>query len=102
ALVSIAGWQWIFLINIPLGLAAIVLTLRFVPESRAPKPRRFDPVGQVLVIVLLASVTYGIIEAPNAGWTSPAILAAFAAATVALVSLLQYEPRRAEPLIDLR
>jgi MFS family permease len=47
-------------------------------------------------------VTYGIIEAPNAGWTSPAILAAFAAAAIALLGLLRYEPRRAEPLIDLR
>src|SRR3954468_13958258 len=74
ALVSSVGWQWIFLINIPLGLPAIALTLRFVPESKAQKARRFDPVGQVLVIVLLASVTYGIIEGPSAGWTSPVIL----------------------------
>ncbi len=102
ALVSTAGWEWIFLMNIPLGLTAIALTLRFVPESRAPRPRRFDPVGQVLVIVLLASVTYGIIEAPGAGWTSPAILLAFGAATTALLALLAYEPRRREPLIDLR
>ncbi|HMJ36572.1 MAG TPA: MFS transporter [Baekduia sp.] len=102
ALVSSVGWQWIFLMNIPLGLAAIMLTLRFVPESKAPKPRRFDPVGQVLVIVLLASVTYGIIEAPNAGWTSSMILVALGAAAIALLGLLRYEPRRKEPLIDLR
>ncbi|MEA2481819.1 MAG: hypothetical protein QOJ07_3741 [Thermoleophilaceae bacterium] len=102
SLVSSAGWEWIFLMNIPLGLAAIVLTLRFIPESKAPKPRRFDPVGQVLVIVLLASVTYGIIEAPSAGWTSPAILVAFGAAAIALLGLLRYEPRRKEPLIELR
>ena len=102
ALVSTAGWQWIFLLNIPLGLAAIVLTLRFVPESRAPRPRRFDPVGQVLVVLLLASVTYAIIEAPDAGWSSPIILAAFGAAAIALVGLLRHEPRRGEPLIDLR
>ena len=101
-LVSSAGWAWIFVINIPLGLAAIALTLRFVPESKAARPRRFDPVGQFLVIVLLASVTYGIIEAPNAGWTAPTILAAFGASGVALLGLLRYEPRRTEPLIDLR
>ena len=65
-LVATAGWRWIFLINIPLGLAAIVLTLRFVPESRAPRPRRFDPAGQLLFVVVLGSVTYGIIEAPIA------------------------------------
>jgi EmrB/QacA subfamily drug resistance transporter len=102
ALVSSAGWQWIFLMNIPLGLAAIMLTLRFIPESKAAKPRRFDPVGQALVIVLLASVTYGIIEGPNAGWTSPTILLAFGAAAIALLGLLRYETRRDEPLVDLR
>jgi EmrB/QacA subfamily drug resistance transporter len=102
ALVSTVGWEWIFLINIPLGLTAIALLQRFVPESKAAMPRRFDPVGQGLVVVLLASVTYGIIEAPNAGWTSPSIVAAFAAAIISLVGLIVYELRREEPLIDLR
>ena len=101
-LVAAVGWRSIFWINLPVGLAAIVLTLRFVPESRAPRPRRFDPVGQVLVIVLLAALTFGIIEAPALGWSSPAILAAFAASAAALAGLLLYEPRRDEPLIDLR
>jgi predicted MFS family arabinose efflux permease len=54
------------------------------------------------VIVLLAALTYGIIEAPSQGWSSPAIVAAFSASAVALLALLRYEPRRAEPLIDLR
>jgi EmrB/QacA subfamily drug resistance transporter len=102
ALVSTAGWEWIFLINLPLGLAAIALLQRFVPESKAPRPRRFDPVGQILVVVMLASVTYGIIEGPNAGWSSPSIVSAFAASVLSLVGLLLYEPRRDEPLIDLR
>jgi EmrB/QacA subfamily drug resistance transporter len=101
-LVSSVGWRSIFLINLPVGLAAILLTLRFVPESRAPRPRRFDPVGQALVIVLLASLTFGIIEAPGLGWSSAPILAAFTAAGVALVALLRYEPRREDPLLDLR
>ena len=100
--VSSLGWRSIFLINIPVGLAAIVLTLRFVPESKAPSPRRFDPVGQALVAVLLAALTFGIIEAPSRGWTSPLILAVFSAAGAALAGLLLYEPRRHEPLIDLR
>jgi EmrB/QacA subfamily drug resistance transporter len=102
AIVSSVGWRAIFLINIPIGLAAIILTLRFVPESRAPRPRRFDPVGQVLVIVLLATLTYGIIEAPSRGWSSPAILATFSASGLALAGLLLYEPRRDDPLVDLR
>jgi EmrB/QacA subfamily drug resistance transporter len=102
SVVSAVGWRPIFWINVPIGLIAIALTLRFIPESKAPRPRRFDPVGQAFVIVLLAALTYGIIEAPSRGWSSPAILAAFAAAAAALVGLLLYEPRREEPLIDLR
>ena len=101
-LVSSVGWRSIFLINLPIGLAAIILTLRFIPESRAPRPRRFDPVGQALVIVLLATLTYGIIEAPGRGWSSPAILATFTSSGVALLALLLYEPRRDDPLVDLR
>jgi EmrB/QacA subfamily drug resistance transporter len=91
-LVSSVGWRSIFLINVPIGIAAIVLTLRFIPESRAPRPRRFDPVGQGLVIVLLASLTYGIIEAPSA----------LLVAGAALLAFLLYEPRREDPLVDLR
>jgi EmrB/QacA subfamily drug resistance transporter len=101
-LVSSVGWRSIFLINIPVGLAAIILTLRLIPESRAPRPRRFDPVGQALVIVLLSTLTYGIIEAPSRGWSSAVILAAFSASAVALLALLLYEPRRKDPLVDLR
>ncbi len=101
-LVSSVGWRSIFWINVPIGLAAIALTLRFIPESRAPRPRRFDPLGQVLVIVMLAALTYGIIEAPSRGWSSATILAAFSSSVVALLGLLLYEPRREDPLIDLR
>jgi EmrB/QacA subfamily drug resistance transporter len=102
AAVSSIDWRSIFWVNVPIGLIAIALTLRFVPESRAPRARRFDPVGQTCVIVLLATLTFGIIEAPARGWTSPVIVGAFAAAAAALVGLLAYEPRREEPLIDLR
>jgi EmrB/QacA subfamily drug resistance transporter len=102
ALVQSAGWRSVFWINIPVGLAALALTMRFVPESRAPRPRRLDPVGQVLVIVLLASLTYAIIEAPSAGWLSSQSLALFALAAAALVGLIAYESRRTEPLLELR
>jgi EmrB/QacA subfamily drug resistance transporter len=102
ALVQSAGWRSIFWINIPVGLVAVVLTMRFVPESRAPRPRRVDPVGQVLVIVLLASLTYAIIEAPAAGWLSAQSVGLFALATATLVALVAYERRRREPLLEPR
>ena len=102
ALVDSVGWRGIFWVNIPVGIAAIVLTALFVPESRAERARRPDPVGQVIIIVLLASLTYAIIEGPGAGWTSPQILAFFVLAVVALLAFLYYEPRRQDPLIDPR
>jgi EmrB/QacA subfamily drug resistance transporter len=101
-LVTSAGWQSIFWINIPVGLAAILLTLRYIPESKAPRARKFDPVGQVLMIVLFASLTYGIIEAPSRGWSSPLIVLVFTLAAAALAGFVYYEPRRKEPLVDLR
>jgi EmrB/QacA subfamily drug resistance transporter len=102
ALVASVGWRGIFWVNIPVGVAAIILTALFVPESRAAVARRVDPVGQTLIVLLLASLTYGIIEGPNAGWSSPRILACFAVAAAALIALVSYEPRRREPLLDLR
>jgi EmrB/QacA subfamily drug resistance transporter len=101
-LVQTVGWRGIFWVNIPVGLAAIVLSALFVPESRAARPRRPDPAGQVLIIVCLASLTYAIIEGPDRGWSSPLILSLFGLAAVMLAALLAYEPRRREPLLDLR
>ncbi|MEU3922107.1 MFS transporter [Streptomyces sp. NPDC029004] len=92
-LVDTVGWRSVFWVNLPVGLAALLLTWRYVPESRAPKPRRPDPVGQLLVIALLGSLTYAIIETD---------LAFAAVAALALAGLLLWEPRRREPLIDLR
>ncbi|WP_037601424.1 MFS transporter [Streptacidiphilus rugosus] len=101
-LVGSVGWQAIFWVNIPVGLAALVLAGLYIPESRAPRPRRADPVGQLAVIVLLGSLTFGIIEAPTAGWGSAQSLLCFGLAASALVVLLIVESRRSEPLIELR
>ena len=60
-------------------------TARFVPESRAEHARRVDPVGQLLVLALFATLTYAIIEGPDAGWTSVRTLGLFAVAAAALV-----------------
>ena len=101
-LVESTGWRGVFWVNIPVGIAAIVLAARFVPESRAPRPRRADPVGQVLIVLMLGSLTYAIIEGPGRGWHSPVIVALFALAAVALAVFVAYEARRREPLLDPR
>jgi EmrB/QacA subfamily drug resistance transporter len=102
ALVNAVGWRLVFWINVPFGIAALVLTALFVPESRSPRPRRADPLGQVLVFIMLAALTYGFIEGPGAGWASPGIVACFGLAVVALLCLLLLEPLLAEPLLDPR
>jgi EmrB/QacA subfamily drug resistance transporter len=96
------SWRAVFLVNIPIGLAAIALTARFVPESRAPRSRRPDPIGQVLVILMLASLTSAIIEGPNLGWGSPWIVALAVTAGGSLVTLVRYELRTVDPLIEPR
>jgi EmrB/QacA subfamily drug resistance transporter len=101
ALVAAWGWRSIFWINVPVGIAAIVAAALIVPESRAARARRVDPVGQLLVLVLLASVTFGIIEGPGIGFASPGIIACFATGAVALAVLIPYEKRRVDPLLDL-
>jgi EmrB/QacA subfamily drug resistance transporter len=101
-LVDTVGWRGIFWVNIPVGLTALVLTARYVPESRAEHARKLDPVGQALIISTLAALIYGIIEGPGSGWTSPKIIVCFCVSLAALAGLISYEPRRREPLIDLR
>ncbi|MCB0829056.1 MAG: MFS transporter [Solirubrobacterales bacterium] len=96
------SWRAVFLINVPIGLAAILLTAIFVPESRAPSARRIDPVGQALAFLLLASLTWTLIEGSNLGWGSSWIVAGGAVATLSLVGFVRHELRRDEPLVELR
>ena len=75
ALTQSVGWRSIFWVNLPVGAAAMLLAARYIPESKAPRARRVDPVGQALVFAILAAVTYAVIEGPHAGWHSTTIVA---------------------------
>jgi EmrB/QacA subfamily drug resistance transporter len=101
-LVSAISWRAIFLVNLPIGLAAIALTALFVPESRAPRPRRIDPVAQVLVIAALATLTYATIEAGSVGFGAVRIVILLALALGLFAALVLYELRRREPLLEVR
>jgi EmrB/QacA subfamily drug resistance transporter len=101
-LVTAVSWRAVFFVNVPIGIAAIVLTALYVPESRAERPRRFDPVGQLLVLVGLGALTFAIIEGPRSGWTSTQTLVVFALGIVCLAGLVPYEMRHAEPLLEMR
>lgn len=101
-LVNGVGWRSIFWVNVPVVVLALVLTGRFVPESRADRPRRPDPVAQLLVVVALAALTYGIIEGRNLGWTSAGVVLLLVVALCSSTGLVAYERRRFEPLLDPR
>ena len=102
ALVDSVSWRAVFLVNVPIGVLAIILTALYVPESRAEHPRRIDPGGQLLVIIGLASLIYAIIEGPSAGWLSAQTLSLGAVSVLAFVALVRYEHRIREPLVEMR
>ncbi|MFJ9899393.1 MFS transporter [Streptomyces sp. NPDC091280] len=95
-------WGWIFLINVPIGVATLALSVRTVRESRAPANNRvLDVGGLVTSAVALFAVTYALIEGNDAGWSSMRIVAAFAVAAVAAVAFFVIESRTTEPMVDL-
>lgn len=101
-LVDAVGWRAVFLVNVPIVVVAAVCARMFITESRAARPRRFDPVGQLLVVVLLGSVVFAVIESRSMGWSSPVIVALLTAALGSIVGIILYEPRRADPLLELQ
>ena len=93
------GWHAIFWINVPIGIVALWLTARYIPESRAPHPRRPDVVGQALLLMGLATLIFAVIESDR-GATVAGASALLSA--LAFVALVVYERRRHEPLLDVR
>ncbi|MBH5335681.1 MFS transporter [Streptomyces pactum] len=103
ALIAGFGWQSVFWVNAPVVVAALVLSAVFVPESRAPRPRRLDLPGQLLLTVVVAVSVGALIEGPRLGWTSPAALVLYGCAAVATAAFTGTEHRRRdrEPLMEL-
>jgi EmrB/QacA subfamily drug resistance transporter len=101
-LTDTVGWRGIFWINVPIGLAAVILTALFVPESRSGRRRRVDVLGQALIVVMLGGLIGGLIEGPHLGWSHPATVGLLAASAAAVAVFVPYELRRDEPLIDVR
>ncbi|MDG4866177.1 MFS transporter, partial [Streptomyces sp. T-3] len=95
------GWRWIFFVNLPVSVAAICLTRRTVPESRAPRGGRIDWAGTVAFAAFAGLTTYAVVRAGSVGWTSTRTLTTFALAALALVCFVLVERRAAQPLIDL-
>ncbi|GAA1405036.1 MFS transporter [Kitasatospora putterlickiae] len=101
ALVAAFGWRSVFWVNVPVVVAAVVLSALFVPESRAPRARRLDLPGQLLLTTAVSATVAVLIEGPRLGWTSLWALAGYAVAAAATAGFVRAERRRDEPLMDL-
>jgi predicted MFS family arabinose efflux permease len=98
-----AGWQYIFLFNVPIGAMALALVPRIVPESRLrSERRRYDPFGAVTITTGLLILVYAISQAPHVGWMATQTLAMLLTAAALLVVFLIVETRVEAPLLPLR
>jgi EmrB/QacA subfamily drug resistance transporter len=95
------GWEWVFLLNVPIGLAAIAVTLWKVAESRDPNATRIDWGGLLSFSVALFLLVLALVRGNDEGWGSALIVSLFAAATALLAAFVAIEQRVAEPMLPL-
>ncbi|TBW54647.1 MFS transporter [Marinobacter halodurans] len=100
-LINAFGWESIFLINLPLGLIGVCLTLAHAPRGTRPAARSLDPLGQLLAVMALASLTAGFIEAGRLGWGAPLVLFGFAVFAACGAGFLLFEARHPDPMLPL-
>jgi EmrB/QacA subfamily drug resistance transporter len=105
-IVTNANWRWIFFLNVPIGILALVATLLLVPDLRPGRSHSFDPIGVVLASLSLSAVVFGLIEGQRYGWstitgalTIPEVIGA---GVVLLAVFIVWETRQREPLVPLR
>jgi EmrB/QacA subfamily drug resistance transporter len=102
-LTSAGGWRWALLVNVPIGLAVVVLGVRVLDARREPRTERtLGVVSSVLVMAALGSGVYGLVHAAEAGWTAPLTFGTLAASVVLFVALALVDRRSAEPLLPGR
>ncbi|WP_052851764.1 MFS transporter [Streptomyces avicenniae] len=101
ALTGLASWRWIFLINLPVALAAVALLPRLVAESRHERAVRLDVPGAVLGTGAVVSLVYGLLRIGESGWGDPAVVVFLVLAVVLAVAFVAVEARTAEPLLPL-
>jgi EmrB/QacA subfamily drug resistance transporter len=102
-LVDGPGWEWIFFINIPFGLAALALSPLLLRESRAALTRRsYDPAGALTITGALVLLVYAVVEAPDTGWGDVRTILLLAGSAVLLAAFALIESRHRAPLVPLR
>jgi EmrB/QacA subfamily drug resistance transporter len=95
------SWSSVFLVNVPVAIAALLLGFKLVPDSRDPSPGAFDLAGAILSATALLAFVWAMIEAPSRGWTSTEVLAGFAIAVLLASAFIIWERRVASPMLNL-
>jgi MFS family permease len=98
---QLLGWQWIFWVNVPIGVALGLLALGRIEESHGPD-RALDLPGVGLATASLAALSWGLVRAADAGWSAPDVLAGLAGGLALGVAFVAWESRAAHPMLDLR
>jgi MFS transporter, DHA2 family, multidrug resistance protein len=101
-LVDVAGWRWVFLVNVPFVLLAVPCGRLWLPESRRPGAPPLDIPGAALSTLALGGIVFALITGADAGWTDPAVIVAAITGVAAGVAFVATELRREHPLFDVR
>jgi EmrB/QacA subfamily drug resistance transporter len=101
-LVTDLSWRWVFYVNVPIGVAALVFGLLFVQQAEQARPGRFDLTGFLLSGIGLGALMYGVSEGPGHGWGSVPVLTTIIGGAVLLAVMIVVELRTAEPIVALR
>ena len=99
---DVISWHWIFLVNFPIGVVVVLLSLRLLPESRFASSAKLDVAGAVTVTLALITAVYAVVNANEAGWTSAQTLGLLSVAALLFAVFLVIEQRVAWPLVPLR
>ncbi len=101
-LLAVASWRWVFFINVPVSALVLLVTVRHVPETHDPgASHHVDVAGAGLAVLFLAGSTYGLIEGPNRGWSSPLVVASLVLAALCGPAFVLFERRSRDPMLPL-
>lgn len=100
-LTELAGWEWIFFVNVPVGVVVGIASYRVLKESRAASTQRADIAGAITVTAGLIALVYATVRAQEVGWGSTQTLVTYGIAAVLLISFLVIESRFRDPLVPL-
>jgi EmrB/QacA subfamily drug resistance transporter len=101
AITSGIGWRWIFFVNVPIGVLAVIVTFAKIAESKDPRQRSIDWIGFVTFSVSLFCLVFALVRGNDLGWSSPSIVALLVAAVVLMVVFFVNEQRTGDPMLDL-